>query len=156
MSAGIDVSEVMGLFGKVVKVRSGALQKELVDNLHAAASPIEADMRAAAKNRIMRRAMGSVHIDKLSDGLEMSGGGGGGLAADLFAGAEFGGQSGKRRIVRASVFGRPTTWIKKRVTMQFEAHLGPEGYFFYPTVNDWMPKLEKQSAEIVAESLGGR
>ena len=39
--------------------------------------------------------------------------------------------------------------------MQFLPHLGREGYFFFPTIREWMPKLLEQSDKIVAESLGG-
>ena len=39
--------------------------------------------------------------------------------------------------------------------MQFLPHLGNEGYFFWPTMRNWLPKLFKQQQETLDKVMGG-
>ena len=151
---GVTIEGLERLQGKLARAKSGALQDDLVHNLHAAANPIIVDMDARAQTRIQRRAMDSVKATPLSNGIEIDGGRPGGLGEILFAGGEFGGRKGRKvSYATHSPNGRPYR-VRRRTTMQFLPHLGREGYFFWPTIREWMPKLLEQSEQIVAESLG--
>lgn len=153
MSASITVAGLGPLIGRMS--RTATLQKEMVAVLHDAATPIRRDMDAAAHTRIQSRAMDSVDVGKRGDGIELKGGARGGLGAVLFPGGEFGGHSGKKKYVVVPVFGRRATSVRKRTTMMFLPHLGHEGYFFWPTVRDWTPKLTEQLTKTGTEILGG-
>ena len=43
--------------------------------------------------------------------------------------------------------------VRRRTTMQFLPHLGREGYFLWPTVREWLPKINKAIGEAVREVL---
>lgn len=155
MSASVTISGLDPLLGRLARVQRGQLQRDLVDTLHKAAAPIRADMSSAAFTRIQHKAMGSVKVGKISDGFEATGGRGAGLGATLFAGAEFGGRKSKKvTYVARSRLGR-TYSVRRRTTMQFLPHLGKEGYFFWPTIREWMPKLHEQEVKIVNQILSG-
>jgi hypothetical protein len=156
MAASVTIAGLDPLLARITGIRGGQLQKDLVDNLHKAASPIRAEMAAATFTPIQRRAMGSVDVNKIGDGIDANGGRGGNLGAVLFAGAEFGGRKSKKVVYMSrSPLGRAYS-IRRRTTMQFLPHLGREGYFFWPTMRDWLPKLHKQAVDIASKSLGGR
>jgi hypothetical protein len=114
-------------------------------------------MRGEASSRIEKRAVGSVTVTRKPDGIELAGGKGGGLGADLFLGGEYGGRVSKKRFyARSMVFGHPVLGVSKRATMMFKPHLGTHGYFFWVTVRDWTKRLEKEQDEIVGRALEGR
>jgi hypothetical protein len=155
---GIDVLGITHFGSRLAAVESGKLQAELVKGLHAAGTPIRNDMGRATFTRIQRHALGSVEFRKESDGLMIVGGRGGGLDATLFMGGEFGGRLGKKRRVRGYVFGRPVRAtpgvVTRRTTMQFLPHLGERGYFFWPTLRIWEPKLVELADKLVVEFMG--
>jgi hypothetical protein len=157
MTASIDVTGLAHFSGAVRKAVSGDLQKELVKNIQDAGPKILDDMRGEASSRIEKRAVGSVTNTRKSDGIELAGGKGGGLGADLFLGGEYGGRASKKRhYPRWVVFGHPVQAVDRRGTMQFKAHLGTHGHFFWPSVRDWMKRLAKEQDEIVGRALEGR
>lgn len=135
---------------------STTMQKKLVDEVAKSSRPMLNDMRGEAVSPIEKRAMGSVEIRKEQNGIELSGGRGGGLEAKLFMGGEFGGRSSKKRLVYGSVYGRPVTRVFRRATMMFKVHLGKEGHFFWPAVREWLPKLHTEIQARALEVLGGR
>ena len=155
--AGIEITGMERLHGQIARITGGALQADLVDNLHQQGLSIRSDMAAAANiNHIQQRAMDAVNVTPVSDGIEIVGGRGGGLAQVLFPGAEFGAmKSRKVSYATHSRSGRPYR-VARRTTMQFTplVYLGREGYFFFPTIRKWMPLLIEQSNKIVAEALG--
>jgi hypothetical protein len=131
------------------------LQKELVDNLHKATPGIQSDMRGHGSTKIQRAAVSTVHITRDAEGITIRGGGGGGLGGQLFAGGEFGGRkSTKRPYATRSPNGKAYV-VRRRVTMQFLPHLGNEGYFYWPTIRDWLPKLFKQQQKTLDKVMGG-
>lgn len=134
------------------------LQDELVEAVFLSTRPLLRDMHSKAHTRIQRRAVSTVEVRKHSKGIELTGGQGHGLGADLFPGAEFGGLSSKKKLVRARVFGQPTAWVKKRTTMMFKymPHLGKHGYFYWPSVREWLPQVHKDVEARAAEVLRGR
>jgi hypothetical protein len=147
--ASIDTSGLTKISGSLQKAVTGGLQRDMVESLHESARPIVADMQGAAFTKIQRRAAGKVNSSNDAKGITLRDGG-----DVLFPGAEYGGRKSKRvTYVTRSPLGRPYI-VRRRTTMQFLPWLGREGYFFWPTVRDWMPKLEKQQEEIVEKVLG--
>jgi hypothetical protein len=131
------------------------LQKELVDNLHKAAPAIQSDMRGHAFTKIQRRAVSTVSITRDAEGITIKGGGSGGLGGQLFAGGEFGGRKSKKEpYATRSPLGRAYV-VRRRTTLQFLPHLGTEGYFYWPTIRDWLPKLFKQQQKTLEDLMGG-
>lgn len=160
---GIELVNLGTFQRRFTATSTGALQKELVSNLHKAATPIHQDMQAACFTHIQRRAMDSVEITKRPDGLEFTGGQTGGLGSALFLGAEFGGMTKKKKRVRGWVFGNPVRRppgspgvVVRRTTMQFLPWLFADGYFFYPTIFGYEPKLIAQSEKIITDFMTGR
>ncbi len=155
MTAKIDYSDFTTALRRLDHVDT-ELQKELVETYHDSAPKILAEMRGAAFTPIQRHAVSTVRITRDRDGITIRGGGGGGLGGTLFAGGEFGGRkSRKKTYSRRSPKGYAHV-VRRRTTMQFLPHLGKEGYFFYPTVREWLPKLYKLQQEVVERMLGGR
>lgn len=138
-----------------LNVSSKALQKELVDNLHAEAPRLEADIHGAAFTKIQKRAASTVRVSKETMGITVQGGQGGGLGATLFPGGEFGGQKSKKESYSTRSPNGKAYGVRRRTTMQFRVHLGTEGYFFWPTVRTWLPRLEKLQTETVERVMGG-
>jgi len=132
-----------------------ALRGELVDAVFDSTRPMLRDMHSSATSRIERRAVSTVGVRRQQQGVELTGGEGHDLGAALFFGGEFGGRVSKKKLVRARVFGGPAVWVKKRTTMQFKPHLGKEGYFFWPTVRQWLPKVHRDVSERAVEVLSG-
>lgn len=156
VTARIDTSDFDAVIVGVSRILRGSLQKEMTDNLHVAGPKIVNDMKGAASTRIERRAASTIHMSRDKNGISLSGGRTGGLGAVLFSGAEYGGQkSKKKQYATRSPRGRAYA-IKRRTTMQFKPHLGHEGYFFWPTIRDWVPKLEKIQHETVERAVGKR
>lgn len=125
-------------------------------DLHDSARPILRDMRSEAFTKIQRRAVRSVEAARRPDGIELKGGGGSGLGDTLFAGGEYGGRKARKRPYAArSRRGTPYV-VYRRTTMQFLPHLGREGYFYWPTIREWMPRLVKAQQKLVEQAMGGR
>jgi hypothetical protein len=141
---------------KRLDVASATLQKELVANLHEAGPRIEAEMKAAAHTKIQNRAASTIDVTRDAEGISVTGGGGGGLGGQLFAGGEFGGRKSKRESYSSRSPNGKAYVVRRRLTMQFLPHLGNEGYFFWPTMRDWLPKLFKQQQETLEKVMGGR
>lgn len=154
MSASIDYSSFTAAIRRLDKAPQ-QLQKELVDNLHTAAPRIESDMNGAAFTRIQHRAASTISTGRDAEGITIKGGGGG-LGGVLFAGGEFGGRkSSKKAYATRSPNGRAYV-VRRRTTMQFLPHLGQEGYFYWPTIRDWLPNLYKQQQKTLARVMGGK
>jgi hypothetical protein len=132
------------------------LQKELVDNLHKAGPMIEAEMKGAAFTKIQRRAASTITVTPDAEGISIVGGGSGGLGGQLFAGGEFGGRKSKKKAYATRSPNGRAYVISRRVTMQFLPHLGTEGYFYWPTMREWLPKLFKQQQQTLEKVVGGR
>jgi hypothetical protein len=153
VTASIDYRSITVAIKRLDKVPK-ELQRELVDNLHKAAPRIEADMRAAARTKIQKQAVSTVRTTTDTEGISIQGGAGGGLGGALFAGGEFGGRKSKKKpYATRSRAGKPYV-VKRRTTMQFLPHLGNEGYFYWPTIRDWLPKLYEQQKATLARVMG--
>lgn len=153
MGASITVAGLSPVLERLT--RSRRLQQEMVDVLHRSATPIRAEMGVRAHTRIQNAAMSSVDTRKTGVGIEIAGGKGGGLGSTLFAGGEFGGRRRVRTYATRSPLGRPYT-VKRHTTRMFLPHLGHRGYFYWPTVRDWTPRLTKELTRVGTEILGGR
>jgi hypothetical protein len=155
MTARVDASSFTAAARRLNRA-SGRLQKELVDNLHAAAPRIEAGMHAAASTPIQQHAASTVRIERIGDGITVHGGGGGGPGGVLFAGGEFGGRKAKKRTYATrSPAGRAYV-VQRRTTMQFLAHRGRVGYFYYPTLREQLPRLLEEQKATLERLAGGR
>lgn len=139
---------------KHLNTSSKKLQKELVDNLHAEASPLESSIKGAAFTRIQRRAASTVNVARDSEGLTVHGGGGG-LGGTLFAGGEFGGRKSKKKSYSTRSPNGMAYVVRRRTTMMFLPHLGQEGYFLWPQVREFLPRLLKIQTETVERVMGG-
>jgi hypothetical protein len=153
MTASIDVIGLEHLSARVRRAASDELQKAMVKNIQDAGPRIVAEMHGAAFTKIQRRAAGSVALAKKSDGIELEGGRGSSFGAVLFDGGEYGGRK-SRKVVYAtrSRLGKAYV-VRRRTTMQFLPHLGHEGYFFWPTIRQWIPRLVKQQEAAVEKVL---
>lgn len=157
MSAEIDTAGAFSrVSGMLRRVQGGALQTELVAMLHDQGTQVASDIKGAASTRIQRRAATTVDTVRRADGVEISGGTGGGLGVTLFPGGEFGGRNPRKRAVVQPVYGRAVGAYRKRTTMMFLPHLGSEGYFFWPTIRDWLPTVGDEAAKTVDSTLTGR
>jgi hypothetical protein len=151
MGARIDTSDLAALVRGLGRAGT-SLEKDLVNNLHTVGPQIAADIKGAAFTKQQRRAVAGVHSSSDSKGVTIQGSG-----DVLFPGAEYGGRKSRKVTVARGrpLFGQPAT-IRRRTTMQFLPWLGHEGYMFWPTIREWMPKIEKTTGEIVEKSMGGR
>lgn len=156
MGASIDATGLAAFSRSVRRAVSGELQDELVKSIQDAGPKIVVDMRGAAHTKIQRKAVGSVALARKTDGITIEGGTGGGLGATLFDGAEYGGRKSKKvSYATRSPLGKAYI-VRRRTTMQFLPHLGREGWFYWPAVREWIPKLAKAQEQAVEKALGGR
>jgi hypothetical protein len=154
MTASIDVTGLAHFSKSIRRAVSGDLQEEMVRSIQDAGPKMLSQMQGEASSRIEKHAVGSVTVRKARDGIELAGGQGGGLDATLFPGGEYGGRKSKR-VPYATRSPNGTAYIvRRRTTMQFKPHLGKHGYFFWPTVREWMPKLAKAQEEAIDKALG--
>jgi hypothetical protein len=153
MSASINYRDITVAIKRIEQAPK-ELQKELVKNLHDAAPRIQSDMNAAAFTKVQKRAASTVRITKDAEGVTVKGGGGG-LGGQLFAGGEFGGRKSKKKPYSTRSPNGKAYTVVRRTTMQFLPHLGNEGYFFWPTMRNWLPKLFKQQQETLDKVMGG-
>lgn len=154
MSASIDVTGLARFSNSLRRAVAGDLQRDLVRNIQESGPEVVQDMRGSAFTKIQRRAADSVAATRSRDGIDIEGGRGSDLSAVLFDGGEYGGRK-SRKVTYAtrSPLGRAYV-VNRRTTMQFLPHLGREGYFYWPTVRDWLPKLAKAQEAIVTKALG--
>lgn len=153
LTASIELQGLDALQRRFAKA-SATIQHELVDELTASAAPMLREMHGSAFTRIQRTAVGSVALRQHSSGVELTGGTGGSLGAVLFMGGEFGGRRRRRTYQTRSPRGT-AYFVTRRTTRMFLPHLGQEGYFFWPAVRDWLPKVHDQVAERAFEVLDG-
>lgn len=155
MSASIDATGLAG-FSKVLgRIRTGGLQKQLVANLQQSGPRIELQVHAAARTGIQRTGAQSVSVTRSTNGIDIRGGGGGGLSAVLFDGAEYGGRK-PRKVVYATRSPRGAPYVvRRRTTMQFLPHLGRRGYMFWPTIRKALPALVERQEALVTKTLEG-
>jgi len=154
VSASIDVTGLAKFSGSLRRAVSGDLQRALVHNIQDAGPLAVREMHGSASTRIQRRAVGSVVLTRKRDGIELEGGRGSDLSAVLFDGGEYGGRKSKKvSYATRSPVGRAYI-VRRRTTMQFLPHLGREGYFYWPTIREWLPKVAKAQEAIVEKALG--
>jgi len=148
--------ELIGL--DAVRVRFGrapvTAQREAVRVIHHEAAPMVRAMHTAAFTPIQRHAARSVAIRPDRYGVELAGAAAGtALDRVLYYGGEYGGRvSRKVRYATTSRTGRRYV-VRRRTTMQFLPHLGREGYFVWPTVREWLPKINRAIGANVARVL---
>jgi len=137
-----------------------AVQEEAVKAIQDQAAPMLAAMHAATNTKIQKHAVNSVDIHKDKLGVALEGGAtGSSLDRVLFPGGEFGGRKSKKvTYATRSPLGKAYI-VERRTTMQFLPYLrsptgrGGAGYFFWPTIRTWLPKINKSIGERVAEVL---
>jgi hypothetical protein len=154
VTARIDTSDFTTAISGLRRA-STKLQKELTKNLHEAGPKIVSDMKGSASTRIQSKAASTIDVRRETQGIALTAGQRGGLNAVLFPGGEYGGRKSKKvTYATRSRAGRAYV-VRRRTTMQFLPHLGHEGYFFWPTMRDWLPRLEKIQTETVERVMGG-
>lgn len=156
MTARINTSDFTAAARGLSRIMRGTLQKEMTDNLHEAGPKIVSDIKGAASSGIERRAASTVEMTRDAQGITLLGGQRGGVNAVLFPGGEYGGQKSKK-VTYSTRSPRGTAYIvRRRTTMQFKPHSGRQGYFFWPTMREWLPKLEKIQKETLERIVGGK
>jgi hypothetical protein len=155
MTAKIDTTS-FDLAIKRLNTSSRELQNDLVKNLHDFGPKVESEIKGGAFTRVQAHAASTVQVSGVADGLSIQGGGGGGLGGTLFAGGEFGGRKSKKVYYPTRSRSGGVYVVKRRTTMQFLPHLGNEGYFFWPAIRDWLPRLLKVQTETLERSVSGR
>lgn len=154
MTASVDVIGLAGFSRSLQRAVAGDLQKAMVRNLHDSGPKVVADMRDEASTKMERHAAGSVTLARTRDGIDLAGGRGATLGAVLFDGAEYGGRKATRvPYATRSPLGRAYV-VRRRTTMQFKPHLGREGYFYWPTIREWLPRITKQQDAALRKALG--
>lgn len=154
MSASIDVTGLAVFSRSLRRAVDGDLQRVLVRSIQEEGPRVLGDMHDAAFTRIQERAVGSVTVQRSRDGIDIAGGRGADLGAVLFDGGEYGGRKSRKVVyVTRSRLGRPYI-VRRRTTMQFLPHLGREGYFYWPTIREWLPRLAKAQEALVEKALG--
>lgn len=154
VAASVELQGVDALQRRFAKA-SATMQDQLVSEVTKSATPMLRDMHGSAFTKIQRTAVGSVVLRQHSNGVELIGGEGANLSAVLFMGGEFGGRRRRRTYQTRSPRGT-AYFVNRRTTMMFLPHLGQEGYFFWPSVREWLPKVHDQVAERAFEVLDGR
>lgn len=103
---------------------------------------------------IQRHAKNSLALRKDQFGVEVAGAAAGtALDRVLYYGGEYGGRKSRKvRYATRSRAGRAYV-VRRRTTMQFLPHLGREGYFLWPTVRVWLPKINQAIGDQVARVL---
>lgn len=132
-----------------------AAQAEGVKVIQREAAPMAAAMRSATFTPVQRHAARSLAIRRDRLGVELAGASrGSALDQALYYGGEYGGRKSRRvRYAARSRAGRAYV-VRRRTTMQFLPHLGREGYFMWPTVREWLPKINKAIGSAVVKVLG--
>jgi len=154
MTASIDVTGLAKFSDSIRRAVSGDLQKELVISIQKAGPKIVADMHDAASTKIEKRAVSSVTLRQTRDGIDLAGGQGSGLGATLFDGGEYGGRKSKKvTYATRSPLGKAYI-VNRRTTMMFKPWLGKTGYWFWPTVRDWMKLLAKDQEAAIEKAMG--
>lgn len=154
MTAKIEVIGLAGFSANLQRAIGGDLQRAMVANVQEARPLIVGEIAGAAFTKMQRRAAGSVASANITQGIEIAGGTGQSLGAILFDGAEYGGRKSKRvTYATRSRKGRAYV-VRRRTTMQFLPWLGREGYFYWPTIREWIPRLVERQDAIVRKALG--
>lgn len=132
------------------------VQDEAVRVIQREADPMVRAMSAATFTAIQRHAADSLAIRRDRFGVELAGAAAGSaLDRALYHGGEYGGRKSTRvRYATRSRAGRAYA-VRRRTTMQFLPHLGRDGYFVWPTVREWLPKINRAIGDNVARVLGG-
>lgn len=131
-----------------------AVQKTAVQTIQREADPMLRAARGAAFTPIQRHAARTLLVRKDRLGAEVAAAATGtDLDRALYYGGEYGGRK-SRKVTYAtrSPAGRAYI-VRRRTTMQFLPHLGREGYFLWPTVREWLPRINKAIGEAVREVL---
>lgn len=131
-----------------------AVQAGAVQTIQHEAAPMLAAARGSAFTPTQRHAANALVVRKDRLGVEVAGAAAGSpLDRALYYGGEYGGRK-SRKVTYAtrSRLGRAYV-VRRRTTMQFLPHLGREGYFLWPTVREWLPKINKAIGEAVREVL---
>jgi len=154
MTASVEWTGLAAFAQNLKRVAGGELQAAMTANIQEARPQIVADIRGSTFTKIQRRAAATVISAPIPQGIEIAGGAGQSLGAVLFDGAEYGGRKSKRvTYATRSRQGRAYV-VRRRTTMQFLPHLGREGYFYWPTIREWIPRLAERQDAIVKKALG--
>jgi hypothetical protein len=150
-------TEVIGLDRLRAKGRSleSDVHGEVVKEIRKEVTGFEAEMhvRAAAFGRIGRRAARTLGVGIYTNGASIHGGGGQGLAATLFWGAEFGGQKRRKTYLGTSKHGKRYLIKRRRTTMMFQIHLGTRGYFYLPTLREDLRGINGRIEDAIGRGL---
>ena len=148
-----DLQQLVKVFRfTATKAQRNDVQKRIYNDI---VSPLAADIRAAGmrsdgQSRIASRSVVARNLAKPT----LLGGYGGGLPATLFWGAEFGGQSGKKKRT-ARISRKNPPFVVRATTMQFRPHRGKEGYWFHPMLRRQLPEVSAKIYRVVISEVLG-
>ncbi len=131
-----------------------SVQAEAVKVIRQETVPMIRAAKGEAFTKIQKHAADSLAVRKDPYGVEVAGAAAGdALDRVLYYGGEYGGRKSKKVIYATrSPLGKAYA-VRRRTTMQFLPHLGRHGYFLWPTVRVWLPKINKAIGEAVTEVL---
>jgi hypothetical protein len=146
----IGARDVFQKFNKAPK----AVQVEAVKVIQQQATPMIDAARRATFTPIQRHAANAIDVRRDQVGVTIAGAAAGSaLDRALYYGGEYGGRKSKK-VVYATRSPRGRAYVvHRRTTMQFLPHLGREGYFLWPTVRDWLPKINQSIGDAVVKVL---
>lgn len=129
---------------------SGVLQKACRDALKEALPPsVIGTMqgRASGYGRMQGKAAGGLGYQTLPDGVGIT------LSGPFAKGAEFGGRMRpKKSYVYTSRAGRRYA-VRRRATQQFLPHLGIQGYWMWPTIEDKLQGIRKKLIKAMIDEV---
>lgn len=133
---------------------SEQVQREAVQVIHTQLRPMQEAMEAATFTKIQKHAFNAVDIHPDSLGAEIRAPAKGTeFDQVLFFGGEFGGRKNKKVVYTRRSPRGVAHIVRRRTTMQFLQHLGGHGWFMFPTLRAWVPKIQAAVAEHVAKAL---
>jgi hypothetical protein len=148
--------ELVGFNSTYRKFREAprTVQTKAVETIQRESAPMVRAMDGATFTSIQRHAANALLVQKDHVGVAVLGAASGSsLDQALYYGGEYGGRKPKKVAYAArSPLGR-AYFVRRRTTMQFLPHLGKHGYFMWPTVREWLPKINKSIDEAVREVL---
>lgn len=148
--------ELLGLAAvrqKFAKAQPAA-QAAAVKEIQTQADPMLDAMGSATFTKIQRHAVRSLALRKDRFGVELAGAASGSeLDRILYYGGEYGGRKSRKATYATRAPGGRAYVVRRRTTMQFLPHLGREGYFMWPTVREWLPRINRAIGERVAKVL---
>lgn len=130
------------------------IQAEAVKVIQQQAAPMLHAAQGATFTPIQRHAANALDYRKDQLGVTIVGAtAGSALDRVLYYGGEYGGRKPQKVTYGTRSPRGRAYFVWRRTTMQFLPHLGRRGYFLWPTVRAWLPKINKSVDDAVVKVL---